>query len=317
MSQRKTVTVFRGGAIGDFVLTLPAIQALWSRHPDHTRRIVGHPGTARLAHPDSIVDIHSPSLIGLYRDSDRPDPELTSIFGDAGVVLAYTTEASPAFAQRLGASTTARILVHDPRPDGSARHIAEQLFAPVQSAGLADSIALPRIDSTRKDRELSRGLLGDASGPPAIVVSPGSGGRHKCWPIERYAEIVQEVVAIGLRAVVVLGPADEDLAESFLRAGKHVRIVRPPDLVQLAALLHSAALYLGNDSGPSHIAAAVGVPSVVLFGPTDPDLWAPRGRSVEVIRSPDGNMASLNVDAVLTILLRMARGWPRKPSAEA
>ena len=317
MSARRTVTVVRGGAIGDFVLTLPAIQSLWSHYPHHTRQIVGNPGIVRLARPGKIVDIHSASLIGLYNDSARLDPQLNSVFGDSAVVLAYTTQNAAEFAHRLGESTSARILVHDPRPDGSSRHVAEQLFAPVHAAGLADSFDFPRIDLTQNDLERCRRLLGGATGARRIVVSPGSGGRHKCWPIERYADIVEEVVALGLQAVVALGPAEQHLADhSLLRASNDVRIVQPPDLVRLAGLLQSADLYLGNDSGPSHIAAAVGVPSVVLFGPTDPDLWAPRGRSVEVIKSPDGDMDSLNLDSVLEGLMKTLRGLPGKPHTE-
>ncbi len=317
MAQGRTITIVRGGAIGDFVLTLPAIQALWSHYPGHTQQIVGNPGIVQLAHPEKIVDIHSPSLIGLYSDSVRSDPELNSVFGDSAVVLAYTTQGSAQFAQRLSESTSARILVHDPRPDGSSEHIGEQLFAPVQAADLADSFDLPRIDLTPSELELSVRLLGESTELHTIVVSPGSGGRRKCWPIERYADIVEEVVAIGLRAVVILGPAEEHLADrSFLRSSRYVRIVQPPDLVQLAGLLQSADLYIGNDSGPSHIAAAVGVPSVVLFGPTDPALWAPRGRSVEVIESPDGDMDSLGVDSVLECLIKTIRCLPKKPITE-
>ena len=317
MSTCRTVTVVRRGAIGDFVLTLPAIQALWSHYPGCVLQIVGNPGIVRLAHPGKIVDVDSASLIGLYSDSDRSDSELNSVFGDSVVVLAYTAQDSVEFARRLGESTPARILVHDPRPEGSSGHIAQQLFTPVQAAGFADSFDLPRIELTQENLELSRKLLGGATGLRTIVVSPGSGGRHKCWPIERYADIVEKVVALGFRALVVLGPAEEHLAGgSFLRAANDVRIVQPPDLVQLAGLLQSADLYLGNDSGPSHIAAAVGVPSVVLFGPTDPNLWAPLGRSVEVIRSSNRDMDSLSVESVLECLMKTVRGLPKSPVAE-
>jgi ADP-heptose:LPS heptosyltransferase len=311
MSPPATVTVFRGGAIGDFVLTIPAIHALWSRYPGHTRQIVGNPGVVRLARPDKIVDINSPSLIGLYADSARPGEELSSIFGDSAVVLAYTTQHTAAFARRLGASTSARILVHDPRPNGSTEHMTSQLFAPLHACGFADTLDDPRIELTEDDLEYARRLLGAESGFRTIVISPGSGGKRKCWPMERFAAVIEQLVASGWRAVVVLGPAEEHLAgRTCFRSSDEVIVVQPPDLSRLAGLLHGADLYLGNDSGPSHIAAAVGAPSVILFGPTDPDLWAPRGRSVEVIRSPDGDMDLLKVDPVLESLMGTADRLP-------
>ena len=110
------ITVIRGGGIGDFVLTLPAIQHLRLRFPGLTLRLVGNPAVASLARPEFVVDHNSAALLGLYHDSGGNEQALESIFGASVFILAYTTEATEPFARRLKAITSGEVIAHDPRP---------------------------------------------------------------------------------------------------------------------------------------------------------------------------------------------------------
>jgi ADP-heptose:LPS heptosyltransferase len=144
----------------------------------------------------------------------------------------------------------------------------------------------------------------------AIVIHPGSGGEAKCWPRESFLELGRALKRNGIVPTFVLGEAEVDrwgmkvvdsLKDEFpwyLHMG----------LYELAERMGRARLYLGNDSGVTHLAAAVGIPVIALFGPSDDTQWRPAGPSVRVLRGPDEKvLASLEVGQVLDALMAELR----------
>ena len=113
-----------------------------------------------------------------------------------------------------------------------------------------------------------------------ILLHPGSGSKRKCWPLSGFNQIESKLSAAGLKTEFVLGPAEGDLYGSL--RDKNRKIHRLDDLIQLVQLYQTAGGYIGNDSGASHLAAFLGVPTVAIFGPTDPKRWAPVGQAVEL-----------------------------------
>ena len=114
------------------------------------------------------------------------------------------------------------------------------------------------------------------------VIHPFSGSQRKNWPLERFRALAQR---LGMPVRWCAGP-EEQLADA----------VRMDNLYQLGCWLATARLYVGNDSGITHIAAAVGIPVVAIFGPTDPAVWAPRGDRVRVV---SGNLDEISLEQVL------------------
>ena len=129
--------------------------------------------------------------------------------------------------------------------------------------------AIPRIDCPRTDGGFA-------------VIQPFSGSPKKCWPLDRYQELARR---LPMPVRWCAGPEDH-LPDAL----------RFDDLYELACRLATARLYIGNDSGITHLAAAVGTPVVALFGPTDPRIWAPRGPNVRVIAKT--SLESITVDEV-------------------
>ncbi len=117
------------------------------------------------------------------------------------------------------------------------------------------------------------------------LVNPGAGWGAKCWPAERYAEVVRALALHGLRAIVNFGPGEERLARDVERAANGVAIAMPATVSELIALCRCARICVGGDTGPVHLAAAVGVPVVALFGPTDPARNRPYSNRAIVLRS--------------------------------
>jgi hypothetical protein len=141
----------------------------------------------------------------------------------------------------------------------------------------------------RPNKELRNGFLGGIlpGGRPVIAIHPGSGSETKCWPVERFEALARELKReTDCSIVMILGPADERLVERMRALTKelHSPIAHSLPLRSLAAALANCALYVGNDSGVTHLAAAVGVPTVAIFGPTDPIMWAPNGDNVKIVQ---------------------------------
>jgi hypothetical protein len=147
----------------------------------------------------------------------------------------------------------------------------------------------------------------NARGPVALYV--GAGGAAKRWPRERWAALARGVrgsAALGRPRVLILAGANEmERGEGLddLRTGADgddgVAVEMCEDALALADRLRGARAYVGADTGPTHLAAQLGVPTLALFGPTDPAVWGPVGPLVRVVRSPDGTMAGLGVGPVL------------------
>ena len=120
-----------------------------------------------------------------------------------------------------------------------------------------------------------------------LILHPGSGGTSKRWPAERFAELARRAAA----PLILLGPAEDDLASAF----DGLPLARDLPLPRVVATLAKARAFVGNDSGVSHLASWL-CPTLALFGPTDPKVWAPAGPMTQVLTAPKGNLSRLVVD---------------------
>lgn len=138
------------------------------------------------------------------------------------------------------------------------------------------------------------------------AIHPGSGSPRKNWPWERFLGVAQAISSRNrVQPFFLFGPVEEETPQEMVRGieAQGFPILRNMALPVLAGVLSHCAGYLGNDSGVSHLAAALGVPTVILFGPTDPETWAPKGKQVKILR-PDLPCAPCSLEA--------ARSCPEK-----
>ena len=140
------ITIFRGGAIGDFVLTLPAINAVRRSFPTADLRLIGHPATLALGPAASVLDSEDPRLIPLHRDGPLP-PATHQLFAATQRVLAYAVEAQQLFGPQLRRAVTGPVLLWDPRPPADFRgHIVDHLLSPLRQWGLPVCDCTPHIE---------------------------------------------------------------------------------------------------------------------------------------------------------------------------
>jgi heptosyltransferase-2 len=294
------ILVIRGGAIGDFVLTLPAIKLLRDQFPKAHLEILGYRHIAALAekrfYADAVRSIESGALSRFFAKNTELPAELLDYFAGFDLILSYLYDPDRIFetnAQKSGSAT----FIAGPSKLDNNEHAAFQLARPLADLGLFLTGPSAHLFPTDVDRNAIRSLQGK------MAFHPGSGSETKNWPIENWIELGNALLAGDHSLIIVAGEADTARTPQLKRAWhrKPVRFVENLPLPHLAALLESS-VFIGHDSGISHIAAAVGARCLLLFGPTDPAIWAPMNANVRVLRAPEAKMELLEVETVAAAL---------------
>lgn len=139
-----------------------------------------------------------------------------------------------------------------------------------------------------------------------ISLHPGSGSPRKNWPVEQFALLADRVRrSMSAQPLFILGEADATLARALPRLTPAVPVLTNRTLKEVASVLAASRGYVGNDSGITHLAAALGIPCVALFGPTDASVWGPRGANVVILQghAPTSEaLAAIEPAAVLQAL---------------
>jgi glycosyl transferase family 9 (putative heptosyltransferase) len=253
------------------------------------------------AEAQELLSWESTETASLFTDGGASSP-LRERLAAFDAAVAYTRSAD--LARNLGAAIP-RVIVHDPTPPAGAGHAARWLARPLSSLGVscADDEP-PTFRATAAEREEAAALRRDLP-QRFLALHPGSGGVSKSWPTDRFARLVHALGAD--RFLLIEGPADAQAADALRGGGAVTARGVPPRA--LGALLADAAAFVGNDSGVTHLAAAWGAPTVALFGPTDPGVWAPVGPRVTIVRGPS-RMDGIAVETVLAAVAPLLDGRP-------
>lgn len=293
-SSLRQIGVMRGGALGDFVLTLPVVQALRAFRPGAVLTLLCHPRWGRLAAADQMLDLEDPILAPLFAAGGQAAPVLRRRLAGLDLLVAYTTDPAGPLVAHLSELVGGRVLAADPRPHTQEEcHITDHLLTPLQRVGIPAEDRVPRIRVDPQVLAASRSLHGHRR-RPLVMIHPGSGARTKCWPRDRFAAVAQQLCNDGCGVLILSGPVEQEHMDNLPGP-----LCLPADTTQLAAVLAQADLFIGNDSGPGHVAAAVGTPTLSLFGPTDPATWRPRAPWAHYLRADSGDLSQLAVGSVL------------------
>lgn len=298
--------LIHAGALGDLVLALHFARSADPRSTTPLQLIARTHLGSRL--PELLVPRiaqHSPDSLQLHwlfgGEGDPPEQLAQLVCGHD--VISMLGGGEPC-AGRLRSLSARSLLDIDPRPrPGSQRHIVDHWRTAAAGSGRLIPACARQSGGwqavvPKEFRTACRRRLGIDDGARVVLIHPGSGGAGKCWPAAAFAETAQRLQRYGFEAGVVLGPVElerwsAEQCEPLRRAATLFRAESADGLVELLA---ASDLWIGNDSGPSHLAALLSIPTIVLFGPTSAAVWKPIGAGVAAIQGESGTEASWGID---------------------
>lgn len=318
--------ILRPGALGDAVLTLPVLQALRAAG---TQRIVilGTPASWGWLRPTpdvALFDWTDPEWLALCTpDGVLPSSASQKLEG-VGRAVVYLRSGADQACQVFLHTGVKRVLAAAPPtwPEHAddvqtEQHASEQLLEPVRAwtgdqsrTGVGAEHSREPLLTVRDDERTAALQRLGLDRPPSdgfFAIHPGSGGRSKCWPADRYVELLQRAARdTGLMPLVFLGPVETETG-NFRHVGLPVGTMRAVSfpLREVLALLSLSRVFVGNDAGVTHLAARC-CPTLQLFGATRSCRWKALGPEVTAIEAPGGVLERLPVEAVWERVLAFA-----------
>ena len=290
-----SILVIRGGAIGDFILTLPVLAALRENLPQARVEILAYPRVAPLAVAAGLAadarSIDARPLAGFFAARGSLDEELQAYFASFAVIVSYLYDPDGIFQANVGRCTKAQFIVGPHRPDERATlHATDVFLKPLERLAIFGADPSPRL------------LLPSAFCPlPSLALHPGSGSESKNWLEANWSQLLRALLdETDLPLLLIGGEAEGDRLRRLTRdlPPERFAIAENLPLVELAQRLTGCRAFLGHDSGITHLAAAVGLPGLVLWGPSNDTVWRPRSARMKMLRGSP-TLASLPVEKVL------------------
>jgi len=285
------ILIWHQGALGDLLLAGPALLAIKRHYPGARITALGQPQHWALLAPtlslEAVWDSAAAVWAPLFAAAAPLPPVLQEFLAPFQLALVFSPRPHLTLPVRLAQAGIVAVHRLPSWPTAGEEAVGAFLAAALDRLGIS-----PVDDSFRLisggDWQAQAPQL---SGPgPFLAVAPGSGQACKNWPLAHYYEVTRALAwQHGLRVIWLAGPAEEPILPYLrgLAAAQDQLLLAHLPLTAVAAVLTRCRLYLGGDSGLTHLAAAVGVPGVLaLFGPTDPRVWAPRGEHVRVLAAP-------------------------------
>jgi len=279
----RRILALRAGALGDTILALPSIAALRRlAGPTGEVDVVGTEPAVRLAlGPRLATRVHSidrARFRPLFQES-ADDIDLLSFLRIFELALSWSN--LPLLAEKL-ARLKVPLLHASPHPPADV-HASDHLYRSLSPLGVVGEAPHPGINLEEESRLAALDFLGrnGLSSFDFIALHPSSGSPRKNWPADRFQALALRLRRENRPFVWIEGEADREVVARLVRLVA-APVARDLPLTVLASLLSMCRGFVGNDSGVTHLAAAVGTRTIALFGPTDPRIWAPRGPSVLV-----------------------------------
>jgi ADP-heptose:LPS heptosyltransferase len=283
--------IVRIGALGDVLLTrrlahslsLGGFEATLLAPARHAKVLRGDPWI------HEVLDADSARFAPLFSGSWPLDPGSF----DVAVVISNSADLSQALVR-----AAARVIRIAPEPRDVEVPIARQWARGMEDVCVPFEGVLPDLKTSAEQALL----------PGAVLIHPGSGSPSKNWRLERFSALARALQEAGRDVAWIRGPAESSWPDGSIAAPA----IDAPSLDVLAATLARSALFIGNDSGVAHLAAATGTPTLALFGPTSPKVWRPDGARVRAVRAPSGALDDVSVETVLEAVRDLTRLEPTR-----
>ena len=288
----RTIVMIHPGGLGDVLLAVPAMTRLRNRFPRHRLLLCAGDQAATLLLACRMIDdwtsVQGRACADLFTGSATG--QLQIWLENCDLAIGWMEDADGRLTGALKTAGVRKVIVRSPfsrmihathQRDRFLEAINEALYDGEGHAGL--TVPEPLLTLGQACLKTA-GLSG---GQPFVVIHPGSGSAHKCVGSEILASVVVALQRSGTIPVILEGPADRESVERLGQACLQApAVLRGLDVLTVAGVLAHARFFLGQDSGVTHMAGLLGVRTVALFGPTDPDRWAPSGAHVTIVQGP-------------------------------
>ena len=294
MKQVERILIMHQGAIGDFILSLPALATFRFHYPRASITIWGHPEILRLVSNGSYADetssLEKPGMALFYTGQGFESTSLAERFTSFDIIAVFGRKQQSTFVANLKKTGVEKVYHIFPFPPPEAKtHVIEFQSSQLSALGLPLYDTVPKLFlSAEAERNANRFFeqRGLDKHTLTVALHPGSGSTKKAWEVHSFAALAEKLRSNhGAQILVPVGPADTTVSEDYFKimpSPGSIPLHNLP-LDELAAIIKQCSLFVGNDSGITHLAAGVGTPVVALFGPTDPRVWGPRGKCVSIL----------------------------------
>ena len=298
---QKKIIVIRGGAIGDFVLTLPVISALKERFTQSRIAVMGYPHIVQLALlgglADEIRSIDSRSLAPFFIPGGNLPLDMVGFFSDAAIVISYLYDPDEIFQENVLRCFNGVFISGPYKPsETSGIHATETFLKPLEQLAIFSPNSTPKIKIPSDENERHDKFW--------LAVHPGSGSETKNWPLPKWKDLINKLMELEQVKILLVGGEAEgdrlDLIASVIPE-KKIELARSLPLKELALRMNKCDAFIGHDSGITHLAAALGLQGIALWGTSSLDIWKLRSEIFKVIKYP-GGISNISIDEVFNEL---------------
>ena len=297
MSTVQSFLVVHQGALGDFILALPALETIRKAFPNAKSAIMGYPRILELVekrfYAEEIFSIDQKGMATFFVREGALDFTLSEFFKRFDLIVVFGRDGEGTVVGNLRRVCQGQIIPINSFPpwDGKV-HATNHLLKQFSSFGLPASDSNPRLHLNESDREWARDFWKSKGVAPeerskVIILHPGSGSKKKVWPLDQFVNLARTLQDhSGSKILIILGPAEGPEVQRAFEGTRPTEFIMAKGLtlLQLGSVMEGCWFYVGNDSGVSHMAAALGLPTIVIFGPTDQRVWSPKGERTVVVR---------------------------------
>jgi ADP-heptose:LPS heptosyltransferase len=241
---------------------------------------------------EEILSVDQKGMASFFMRGRSLDLALSRFFKTFDLIVVFGKDGEGTVIGNLRRVCQGRILpINSSPPLNEKVHLTDHLLKQFAQYGLPASESNPKLHLKESDREWARDFW-ESKGvtvkerSKVIILHPGSGGKKKVWPLDRFLNLTRTLQDhLRSKTLIVLGPAEGPEVQKAFEGMKPNAplLAKGLGLVQLASVMEGCWFFIGNDSGISHMAAALGLPTLVIFGPTDQRVWSPRGEKTFVV----------------------------------
>ena len=262
--------VYHSGALGDFLSIFPLLK-IWRENTKSPITLLGRPEYGALAQmsglTDNILDIDSKENMAFFSETEQEKTK--TLFNRYSHCILFAKNSSP-LVTNAEKYCKGRVLSQNPFPSSEIHIIDYHCQLIKEYVTLHNSAPdVPFLKVLKKIDEFT---------PGAIVIHPGSGSKRKNWAFSSFLYVAEKIRSRGFQIIWITGPAEERFTFPVCDTVYNNR-----QLCDLVNLFSQSALYIGNDSGVTHLAAASGCSVIAIFGPSDPAVWSPKGEKQVIV----------------------------------